>query len=276
MPRLHNSTFGIRKVQMDPSAIERRDQQLFNEIAESYSRKDLFGPSRIARRLRLDATWAGVSARQDVDVLEVGCGAGFAARYLAGRYGRYMGVDHAESLVALARRHHQLPNVRFESAGVHELSSAERFDVILLIGVLHHLDDLPASLTRMVELLKPGGWLVANEPQRANPVVGWLRAVRKRVDREYSRDQRQFTASELRSALEQARLTDVRVWPQGWFSTPFAEVPLRPALATWPVAALACALDRAIARLPSWSTGWASWNLAAAGRRINEQHKSHE
>lgn len=247
-----------------------RDRQLFNEIADSYCGKDLYGPSRIARRLRLDTTWRRVPARRDVDVLEVGCGAGFAASYLAGRYRRYVGVDHCESLIELARAHHQFANARFERAGVQELSSTQRFDVILLIGVLHHLDDLSGAMIRMVELLKPGGWLVANEPQRANPVVQLLRAVRKRVDAEYSRDQRQFSAGELQQALEQARLLDVSVCPQGWFSTPFAEVPLRPALVTWPLAVLACGVDRAMGRLPSCLTQWASWNLIAVGRRNHE------
>jgi hypothetical protein len=95
--------------------------------------------------------------------------------------------------------------------------------------------------------------------------------VRKRVDAEYSRDQRAFTAVELFQALQQAQLADVQVCPQGWFSTPFAEVRLRPALVTWPAAALACALDRAIARLPSCITRWASWNLIAAGRRTTNR-----
>ncbi len=37
----------------------------------------------------------------DLDILEVGCGAGFAAEYLSGFYRSYTGIDHSEELIQI-------------------------------------------------------------------------------------------------------------------------------------------------------------------------------
>src|SRR2546421_29127 len=76
--------------------------------------------------------------------------------------------------------------------------------------------------------LRRGGWLVANDPHPANPVIHLARAVRKRVDARYSSEQKELTGRALRGALDRAGFIDIRLRPQGLFSTPFAEVPLRP------------------------------------------------
>jgi 2-polyprenyl-3-methyl-5-hydroxy-6-metoxy-1,4-benzoquinol methylase len=252
---------------MDHSNHEANDRSLFNRIAATYCDKDLFEPCRVARQLRLEQTIRCVPIDGGIELLEIGCGAGFTARYLAGTYSEYVGIDYADAMIERARTIQRVPHARFEAASVRAFDTRRRFDVILWIGVLHHLNDLAGSLANIVRLLKPGGWLVANEPQPANRVAHGLRLLRKRLDRKYSDDQRELTANELRAALQQANLTDIRIVPQGWFSTPFAEVPIGPRPLTLPVARLACWLDRLLARAPHGITRRLSWNLIAAGRK---------
>jgi len=250
----------------DTERIAERDRALFNRIAGQYCAKDLHRAARPARRLRLEQTLAAVSVAPDVDILEIGCGAGFAARYLAGRYRSFTGIDHAEELVAYARRFHSGPGVNFEAVGLSDYHTDRKFDVVFMIGVLHHFEDPDAMMACAVDLVAPGGWLVANEPQPGNALVHAARQVRKRLDRAYSADQTELSLAQIRELYRRAHLTEMRILPQGLLTTPFAEVMLAPTLITAPLSHGACLLDRAVPRMGHWMTSL-SWNLIAAGRR---------
>ncbi len=250
----------------DPSR-EQRDIALFDRIAASYGRKDLLPASARARRLRQVRTLRLTPDTAGLHVLEVGCGAGFGADYLAGRFATFTGIDYSESLVRLARDRHHDPRVRFEVANAKDFRAERPFDLAFMIGVLHHVDDMPAVLGQVRDLLAPGGWLVINEPQPGNPLVRLLRRLRKRADDHYSEDQRELAEAELRRLFTDAGFTDLRIRGQGFFSTPFAEVvmPLQPLARA--ASALACALDPVVEALPQPLLRGLCWNMIAAGRR---------
>lgn len=246
---------------------ESADRSLFDRIAGQYCRKDLSPACRIARRHRLMRTVAGVGLTSVSSILEAGCGAGFSARYLRGLYEHFAGIDYSQQLIDCARHYNGGDNVVFEAANIRTFQTERRFDVILMVGVLHHLDDMPGAMARLVGLLRPGGWLVANEPSAANPLIRLARAVRKRLDRAYSDEQLQLSAGQLRELFTSAGLTDVRICPQGLLSTPFAEVILRPQVLMAPLSAAACAIDTALETVLGRLLRPLCWNLIAAGRK---------
>lgn len=169
---------------MDFDTTERvsRDRALFDRIASSYARKDLYEPSRIARQVRLWQTIGATTPGPDVDILEVGCGAGFAAQYLRGRVATYTGIDYSEELIRFAGELDLGPDVQFHPVDLHEWRPSHPYDVIFAIGVLHHMPDIPRALAAIKSMLKPGGQLVVNEPQPANVIFHWLRKLRAMVD----------------------------------------------------------------------------------------------
>ena len=250
-----------------PGSRQSRDRSLFDAAARGLCRKDLAPASRRARRQRLERTvrWAPLS--ETTRLLDVGCGAGFSATYLRGRYGTYIGIDHSEKLIELARRHNAGPGVEFHAIDAEAFRPEERFDVVLLIGVLHHLERPAEVMARLVDLLAPGGAVVANEPQPANPLIRAARAARKRLEADYSDEQEELSAAQLRDLFEGAGLTNVRLVPQGLFSTPFAEVVLRPAALARLLVGPACAADRLLEDALRPLMRLASWNLVAVGRR---------
>lgn len=246
---------------------EIRDRDLFNQIASTYCAKDLARSSKAARKLRLVQSLRRVPWKPGMSILEIGCGGGFTAEYVAGRYQEYVGVDYSDELIDYARAHHGGPGVRFEPVNIKDFRDHRSFDVALMIGVLHHLDDLQETLGGIMGLIKPGGWLVANEPHPANPAIHMARRMRKSIDRKYSSDQKELSGRELRQALDDAGFREVSLVPQGVFSTPFAEVPLRPEAFWAPVCHLACLMDRAVEASLGRLLYPLSWNLVVIGRK---------
>lgn len=241
------------------------DREHFDRIAAEYERKDLSPGASRARRLRLTQTLHKVPSTAAPHLLDVGCGAGYAARYLQGRYASYTGIDHSRKLIDIARERHPGENIRFIHTDLLDFSPEKTFDLALMIGVLHHLEDIPAAVRKVRALLKPGGYFVVNEPQPANPLISLLRHIRKRVDPGYSRDQRELPRREIETIFLQADFRDIRSFPQGLLSTPFAEVPLEPGFLFNPIIFAVCLADRALEKTTGNLFASLAWNTIVRG-----------
>lgn len=98
--------------------------------------------------------------------LDVGCGVGRHARWLAEEFGDYVGIDVSEGMLERARElHHDLPSVSFRQvdAAALEALPSDRFDLVQCWLVLIHLPRAEAvvdALRGLVRVLAPGGLLV--------------------------------------------------------------------------------------------------------------------
>lgn len=250
----------------DDTARTLRDRALFDRIAATYCTKDLAPAQRAARRHRLRQTLAAIGAPRDAVCLEIGCGAGFSAVYLAGHFAHYHGLDHSAALIEYARAHNAGPGTVFEVGDVAAFSAPRRYDVIFMIGVLHHLSAPVEILRRLRAFLAPGGVVVVNEPQSANTLIRCARAWRRRVDAAYSADQEQYSERELRTMFAAAGYDQVEVVAQGLLSTPFAEVRTPLQAVSAPLSRFCCAVDALLERHCPHLLRRLSWNLIAAGR----------
>jgi SAM-dependent methyltransferase len=101
--------------------------------------------------------------------LDVGCGEGLLTRELAVRVPEVVGIDNDEPSIALARW--QVPEGRAEYVLGDFLEypfPVASFGLISCVAALHHMDPA-AALTRMAELLAPGGILVVSGVARPAP-----------------------------------------------------------------------------------------------------------
>jgi len=150
----------------------------FNQLAATWW--DQTGPMRplhVVNGLRLGYVLeqvAGYFGRpiddlQGLRIADVGCGAGLMSEPLAARGAEVVGVDAAGKNIAAARLHS-------ESAGLHidyrvgepdaALQHGEAFDVLLLLEVVEHVDDVAAFVRDAVAHLAPGGMLLASTINR--------------------------------------------------------------------------------------------------------------
>lgn len=245
---------------------ESRDIELFDSIASHYSEKDKLPASRVARRARLLQSLRRIELSEAVSILELGCGAGWSAEYLDGIYTEFCGVDYSASLIDHAKAENSRQNAEFRVGNIKQLDIGKKYDVVLMVGVLHHVDDMPAALCNACNALKPGGWLVVNEPQGGNPFIQIARWLRKRLDSSYSADQINFRRGEIERLLLGAKLQSVATYPQGYLSTPFAEVALPLQALAKVTSKFACRLDRILeSSMPR--SPLLSWNIVAVGQK---------
>ncbi len=253
----------MKKVMANIDDIEERE--LFDKIALKYAGKDLYPSSRVSRKLRLLQTVLRSKISEKSDILEIGCGAGYAAEYLSGKYMNYTGIDFSSELISFAGSVHKSQNTRFEVADLFEFTPKKKFDLVFMIGVLHHMQNIQEALNKCISFLKPGGMIVINEPRNSNPVVGLLRWIRKKSDDSYSNQQVELKESELIKTFRESGLTDISVFPQGFFSTPFAEVIIKPQFISIPFSSLFCFVDRFIEKYLKKIFGKLSWNIIVTG-----------
>ena len=94
--------------------------------------------------------------------LEIGAGAGSIMRWMSDQVGASGGVT-AVDLDTRFVKDIQLANVEVIEANIHQLTLNKLFDLVHIRHVLIHQINT-TLLNTILELLKPGGWLVIEEP----------------------------------------------------------------------------------------------------------------
>lgn len=180
-------------------------------LAEIYDRVSDFqleGGKRLVERLGLD---------DGARVLDVGCGTGRLAQWIAERLGprgNVVGIDPLEHRIDIARSH--ASSARFEVGQAEDLGAFEdaSFDAVCVSSVLHWVTDKAKALAEIRRVLRPGGCVAVSTPPQELSHVGTVGLVLKpllqrppyadHVDRSIGR--RGCTSTELVSLVLESRL----------------------------------------------------------------------
>lgn len=110
----------------------------------------------------------------EIDVLDVGCGAGILCRYLDQSRVRYYGTDLSASAIAQAME--RFPGRDFQAIDLakYNAPAGMSFDVIVFNEVLPHVREALAHLRRYLAWLKPNGFAAISTYQNANPTSNAL------------------------------------------------------------------------------------------------------
>lgn len=97
-----------------------------------------------------------------IDVLDIGCGRGWAMMHLAARFpnSRFSGYDLSKEATAEARREAQgrgLTNIRFEMRDVTHMADVNRFDLITAFDAIHDQTQPGTVLANIRRALRDGG-----------------------------------------------------------------------------------------------------------------------
>jgi SAM-dependent methyltransferase len=112
----------------------------------------------------------------DATVVDLGCGIGRVARFVAPKVARYIGLDYAAAMVARAREYNAgLVNVEFVESDTLAVLPDESADRIVSEQVFIHCmrEQQLRYLGEAYDVLKPGGVLLASVPHVDHYVNGF-------------------------------------------------------------------------------------------------------
>jgi 2-polyprenyl-6-hydroxyphenyl methylase / 3-demethylubiquinone-9 3-methyltransferase len=146
-------------------------------------------------------------------ILDIGCGAGLLTEPLARLGAEMVGIDPAEKNIAVARAHAVESGavVDYRDTTAEALAQeGERFDVVLAMEVVEHVNDVPSFIATCASLVKPGGLFFAATLNRtlksfALAIVG-AEYVLRWLPRGTHRWDKFVTPEELEEAIEDAGL----------------------------------------------------------------------
>ena len=148
---------------------------MFDEIAPVYDRLNtVMTAGRDAAWRRAAVRAAGIG--RDAAVLDAACGTGRLAGLLAevvGPFGRVVGVDLAEAMIARARRDHRdVVQLEFEVASVLALPFEDAsFDAATIAFGLRNLSNYEAGFRELARVVRPNGRVVCLELTVPRPAI---------------------------------------------------------------------------------------------------------
>ena len=104
------------------------------------------------------------------DVLDIGCGGGLISELLAKKNGNVTGIDENIYNIKQAREHVKMSSIKIDyknqSLDTFYKKNKKKYDLILCLEVLEHVNDVKKTLDKISELMKPGATLILSTINR--------------------------------------------------------------------------------------------------------------
>ena len=104
------------------------------------------------------------------DVLDIGCGGGLISELLAKKNGNVTGIDENIYNIKQAREHAKIGSIKInyknQSLDPFYKKNKKKYDLILCLEVLEHVNDVKKTLDKISELMKPGATLILSTINR--------------------------------------------------------------------------------------------------------------
>lgn len=147
------------------SAEARQQQAHYDRIAEIYL-ANLSYPHTIEYMKYLDRELLDVLDKGPLGTMvEICCGHGESFKLIGPNVERGVGVDISLGMLRKARAEHSRPNLLFVQGDATRLPLAsEAFDLVFMLGGIHHVNDRATLFSEVKRILKPGGSFIYREP----------------------------------------------------------------------------------------------------------------
>ncbi|MEM9828647.1 MAG: class I SAM-dependent methyltransferase [Planctomycetota bacterium] len=149
-------------------------------------------------------------------ILDLGCGLGEVATYLACRGASVVAADVSPGMLEVARRVASQHGTKIEThciaAEKFELGTLERFDVIYMGNVWHHID-IEQSADAIFDALVPGGTIASWDPVAYNPLINVYRRMANEVRTD---DERPMNRQDIRAITDRCDESQIRFF---WLTT---------------------------------------------------------
>jgi ubiquinone/menaquinone biosynthesis C-methylase UbiE len=138
-----------------------KSTRFWDRIARRYSRQPIADEAAYQKKLEVTRQYF----RPETEVLEIGCGTGSTAIAHAPYVKHIRAIDVSSRMIEIARGKAEsgnVSNVTFEQSGIDAFSAADgSVDAVLMLSILHLLENRDEVINRVYEMLKLGGIFVS-------------------------------------------------------------------------------------------------------------------
>ena len=107
---------------------------------------------------------SAVDNLKNLKILDIGCGGGILSEPLARLGAKVTGVDENEKAIKVAINHAKKNklNIKYKKINFNQINLNEKFDVILCMEVLEHVENVEMLISKVNKLLKPKGKFIGS------------------------------------------------------------------------------------------------------------------
>ena len=142
---------------------------MFNPIRIEYILDEITKHFKLNRKTKLPL--------KNLEILDIGCGGGLISEPMARLGGNVTGIDAAEKNIKIASLHSKESNlkIRYLENSPEQLKEKEKFDIILNLEIVEHVENLDLYLQSCYDLLKRNGLMFTATINRT--LISYIKAI---------------------------------------------------------------------------------------------------
>ena len=142
---------------------------MFNPIRIEYILDEITKHFKLNRKTKLPL--------KNLEILDIGCGGGLISEPMARLGGNVTGIDAAEKNIKIASLHSKESNlkIRYLENSPEQLKEKEKFDIILNLEIVEHVENLDLYLQSCYDLLKGNGLMFTATINRT--LISYIKAI---------------------------------------------------------------------------------------------------
>ena len=154
------------------TTINKEEIQKFSKLADEWwDAKGKFKPLHMFNPVRIEYITEKIKSHfnlsddlsnnflQGKKILDIGCGGGLISEPLARLGGSITGIDASKKNIEVAKLHAKKSNLKinYQDKSPEQLDSTEKFDIILNLEIIEHVENVDLYLKSCSNLIKKGG-----------------------------------------------------------------------------------------------------------------------
>ncbi len=171
------------------STINKEEIQKFSNLADEWwDVKGKFKPLHMFNPIRIEYIIDKIKQHfkiknnnpdflKNFEILDIGCGGGLISEPMARLGGLVTGIDASEKNIKVAQVHSKKNNlkIRYLNKSPEQLNEHEKFDIVLNLEIVEHVEDLNLYLKSCSNLIKKNGLMFTATLNRT--LISYLKAI---------------------------------------------------------------------------------------------------
>ncbi len=171
------------------STINKEEIQKFSDLADEWwDVNGKFKPLHMFNPIRIEYITEKIKQEfnllnrnnnflKDLKILDIGCGGGLISEPLARLGGEVTGIDASEKNIKVAKLHSKKNNlnINYFNKSPEQLNNSEKFDIVLNLEVVEHVENVDLYIKSCSNLLKKNGIMFTATLNRT--IVSYIKAI---------------------------------------------------------------------------------------------------